>query len=192
MEPTYNKHVILICAKKHSTRLPRKHVILYDGKLLYEHTFDMIDNMGIPVYLYTDDDILFLEGHERGYNIIPRPYGQHYKEPSMDMMKFLHDTIKADTYLMLPLTSPNRDKPYLKDCIADFLKGGFSSATSLKKMDRKNYCLSGAFWFFDKGQVLKDDLIDDKTKYYIMDTIDIDTVEDVKCQGGVCKVDLAK
>jgi CMP-N-acetylneuraminic acid synthetase len=140
----------------------------------------MVDKIGIPVYLYTDDEILVLEGKERGYNIIDRPYQQHYQEPSMDMMIYLHEKIKADYYLMLPLTSPNRDKVQLAKCMTDFLQGGFATATSLKKLDRKNYCLSGAFWFFHFSQVYNDDLIDDNTKYYIMDTLDIDTIEDVK------------
>ena len=171
---------VLICAKAKSRRFPGKHFIEYKGLPLWKHTFNFAKKLGKEVFVFSDDDAMAELAVEYSFNFI-RDIGGWKSDPQMDMMQYIHEKIKADVYIMLPITSPNRKLIQLLKCLSDFLKSSFAgSATALTKIDRGNYKLSGAFWFFRKKQFYRSDVINENTMYFRMDSIDVDTPEDLK------------
>jgi len=169
---------VLICGKKNSKRFPGKSYADYKGKLLFEHTFDFADKFKLKTYLFTDDRKLESIGKDRGYNIIKDP-GNWGPDPKMDMMQYIHSKANERVYMMLPITSPNRDFAKTKKYLWDFLDSNFISGTTIKRSNRNIYCLSGAVWFFRPQQFDRPDVVDKDTKFYYMDTIDVDTMEDL-------------
>lgn len=176
MESNYS---IIICAKRNSKRFPGKSYCSYKNKPLFSHTFDFVDKLKAPVYLFTDDPKMMEEGSKRNYAIITDPGGWG-DDPKMDMMRYIHEKIRGFVYVMLPLTSPNRDMITFYKSLWDFIGSDYKSATALKRMDKHNFKLSGAFWFFRWQQFYTENVLDDLTKFYIMDSLDIDRPEDLK------------
>lgn len=181
MERTINRKVVsLICAKKHSKRFPGKHYAEYAGAPLWRHTFDFAKKLSLEVWVFTDDEELKEIASSYSFNVIHDP-GNWGGDPQMDMMKFLHSEIKADIYIMLPITSPDRDIIKLRQFLSDFMKSHFAdSATSIEKIRRGYQKLSGAFWFFKSRIFETDDVINDSTIYFKMHSIDVDTEADLE------------
>lgn len=182
----FTKPVYITVLSGKSKRIPNKNMIIVNGKPLLQYTIDFVKKLkrqySLKYYIISDSEKIeeYVISRRINHLMIPEYTGDRNHAKGMQIMRWMHRHINAQSYFMLPATTPTRNLKRIADIIAECLCGFVKSATTVYKTDRNNYKHTGEFWFFEKDQLKKKDLIDNNTRLFITNNnIDIDTVEDL-------------
>lgn len=172
---------VICCARKGSIRLPGKNIMILGGKPLILHTIELM---------------VYLKQHIAGKYVVVTDCHKCKKIAEMNAVqvlwetdqgewsgmvfnRWIHENIKADRYILLQPTSPKRDRMEVLRRIGMCVDNNIHSAFAVYRNDRKNYVMSGSFFYYDKKQLQREDLIDTDSIVFIDDImLDIDTKED--------------
>lgn len=146
-----NKIVSIIPARGGSERIPDKNLLKFSGKPLIAHSIDVVNRLGIPVFVTTDDERIENASIKAGAEVIRRPkeisHGHASSESALihaiTTMREEHN-IDPDLVIFLQCTSPIRTSNDIRRALALFDESkadSLFSATPFNKL----------IWEIDKG-----------------------------------------
>jgi CMP-N-acetylneuraminic acid synthetase len=173
----------VICfARKGSIRIPEKNMKLLHDTPLIEYTLKtmkyIFNKLNCPCYILTDWNKISEKSKEYDIETIWRGHPKEWDDIKLNI--WAHEKINADYYVLLQPTNPNRNNEQILRWIGACLKNNYKSAFSATRQNRNTYIMNGNFYFYDKNQLLKSDLIDDESRIFIEENkiIDLDTLKD--------------
>jgi CMP-N-acetylneuraminic acid synthetase len=173
----------VICfARKGSKRVPYKNMKELNGKPLIEYTLRTMkylqDNFDCHCYILTDWEEILEKSREYNIATIWRNHPSYWDDIRLNI--WAHEQIKAEQYVLLQPTNPNRNVEKIIKWIKICLENKYTSAFSAKKINRINYKMNGNFYFYNKSQLLEKDLVDYNSRIFIEESkiIDLDTYKD--------------
>lgn len=176
---------IIICAKKESVRLPGKNLLPLCGKPLIQHTFDFIaktfDLRLKNVWCVSDSPEILKLAHDSGIGQIKEPQRFTNNAHNMPLMRWIHEQLQSDKYIMFPPTSPVRDAGYMKNIVEHFLTFNYTSGFTAVNTGRLTFKANGSCFMWKSEQLEDSDIVSLRPRIYpdIYD-FDIDTEEEFK------------
>jgi CMP-N-acetylneuraminic acid synthetase len=136
---------VVIPARKHSKRFPRKNVINFCGKPLIAHTIEYALNSfsRSQIWVNTDDDDIRKIAIDYGVEILIRPdflasdFTSTAEVLSFQCDHFKNNSILCDVVILLQATNPIRPNNLIVNCIEIFEKSNRGSLASFSKLNRK-------------------------------------------------------
>ena len=204
------KIVVITLMRRGSKRLHEKNIKLYKKKPLYMHTFEIASKLGYPYYLFHNygDEINLPEEIPGAFEIRGRT--EHFAGDTHRTCEEIRASgIDADIYILLQVTSPQRNLGDMKRWIKDFCGPTFPTVgaavhilpdgyyylnpgkqVNFNQADRTdNGCLkkkiwkeTGSFYIFRKSQLHETHIMNSENRMFFYDkyNIDIDTEKDLK------------
>jgi len=164
------KYSIIVCAKGDSQRLPGKNIKPLNKKPLIEYTFDFIernfDTSLKNVWVVTDSSTIQLLANKRGFGVLREPERVKNNNHNMGLMRWIHNVLHADNYIMLPPTSPIRGRCII-DFIEHFLLSPYQSGLTVSSPTRGQYKANGALFMWRSDMLGTNDIIGDSPRLYV-------------------------
>lgn len=205
-----NKICLISLARKGSKRIHGKNFKDFCGKPLVFYTAKLMEMLKYDSYIMSDYQDLqnYVFNNFDNIKIIAMPdrFGKD-KHDVNGSIKYIHEIVNADIYVLLQLTSPIRDYNFIKTWIEDFINNDFETGFSACELDNKYYwdenvnCLNfdqsnrdgngankkrifvenGSFYIFRASAIDKKHVITESRKIYVdLYNVDLDTKEDWK------------
>jgi len=205
-----NKICLISLARQGSKRIPGKNFKDFCGKPLVFYTAKLMELLKYDSVIMSDYEELkdYVECSFDNIKILNMP--KRLSQDKHDVngsIKYIHELVNADIYVLLQLTSPVRDYNFVKAWIEDFKESGFETGFSACELNMRYYwdeegnCLNfdqsdrdgngankkrtfvenGSFYIFRASAIDKKHVITDSRKIYVdLYNVDLDTKEDWK------------